>query len=116
MFQGLSQVASLLKNAHAMQGRMQEMQESLRNLRVTGTAANGLISVEVSGQLEVMACRIDPALLSPVANPALGEWIVAATNEALQNAKLNAAQKMQEITGGMNIPGLSENLGKMGLS
>ena len=45
----------------------------------------------------------------------LEELITAATNQAIQKAKEAAAEAMSEVAGGMDIPGLSDALGKMGL-
>jgi len=41
--------------------------------------------------------------------------MAAATNQAIQKAKEAAAEAMADVAGGMDIPGLSEALGKMGL-
>ena len=36
----------------------------------------------------------------------LEDLVMAAVNEAMENAQEMAAQKMQAITGGLNLPGL----------
>ena len=41
MFKGLGQIASFMKHAQEIQGRMKEMQESLKRVKVEGTAGGG---------------------------------------------------------------------------
>ena len=41
MFQGLSNLASLMKNAQQIQGRAQEMKDRLASVRVEGSAGGG---------------------------------------------------------------------------
>ncbi len=45
----------------------------------------------------------------------LEDLVVSAVNQALDNARQAAAEKMAEMTGGMNIPGLQDAMANMGL-
>lgn len=113
MFKGLGNMASLLKQAQEMQGRVRELQERLGALRVEGTAGGGMVTVTVSGQQKVLACKIEPELIDGDAE-ILQDLIVAATNQALDNAREVAQKELAELSGGMDLSGLGDALGKMG--
>ncbi len=112
MFKDLANMASLMKNAQQMGSRMQEMQEKLADLHAEGTAGGGMVTVKVNGQQQLITCTIDPSLLESPDKEMIEELVVAATNQALQKAKLLVAQQFQDLTGGMSIPGLSDLMGK----
>jgi DNA-binding YbaB/EbfC family protein len=112
MFKGLGNMASLLKQAQEMQGRVRELQERLGTLRIDGTAGGGMVTVTVSGQQKVLACKIEPELLADA--DVLQDLVVAATNQALDHAREVAQKELAELSGGMDLPGLGDALGKMG--
>jgi DNA-binding YbaB/EbfC family protein len=115
MFKGLGTMASLLKQAQEMQGRVRELQERLGTLRIEGSAGGGMVTVTVSGQQKVLACRIEPSLLEAGDAEVLQDLIVAATNQALEQARQTAQEELSKLSGGMDIPGLGDALSKMGL-
>jgi DNA-binding YbaB/EbfC family protein len=115
MLKGLGQFASLMKNAQQIQGRMQEMQENLRRLKVEGTAGGGMVTVEINGQQQVLACRIEPSLLDAGDREVIEDLIVAATNQALEKIKQAAADEMGKLTGGLDMSGLNDTLSQLGL-
>jgi nucleoid-associated protein EbfC len=115
MFKGIGQLASLMKNAHEIQGRMKELQESLRRLKVEGTAGGGMVTVEMNGEQRVLSCRIEPALLSGGDSEMIEDLVVAAFNQALDKVKQAAAEQMGKIAGGLDMPGINDALSQLGL-
>ena len=116
MFKGLGDMAGLMRQAQEMQGRMKEMQDRLATMKVEGTAGGGMVKVTASGAQKVLACAIEPSLLASGDAEVLQDLIVAATNQALDNAREAAATEMQTLTGGINLPGLGDALGKFGFN
>lgn len=112
MFKGLGQLASLLKNANEIQGRMQEMHESLKRLRLEGSAGGGMVTVEMNGQQQVLSCRIEESLFASGDREMIEDLVVAACNQALEKVREAAALEMSRIAGGMDMPGLGEALAK----
>ena len=115
MFKGIGDIASMLKQAREMQGRMQEMQESLAKRRVEGTAGGGMVNVEASGQQKILGIRIEESLLESQDREMLEDLLVAATNQALDKAREAAAEEMSQVTGNLDLPGLGDALSKLGL-
>ncbi|HEX6986559.1 MAG TPA: YbaB/EbfC family nucleoid-associated protein [Planctomycetaceae bacterium] len=116
MFKGLGNMAALLRQAQEMQTRVRELQERLAGLRVEGTAGGGMVSVTVSGQQKVLACRIEPSLLASGDAEVVQDLVVAAANQALDKARETAQEELSKLSGGMDLPGLGEALSRMGLS
>lgn len=115
MLKGLGNLASLMKSAQEMQSRMKSMQENLGKIRAEGTAGGGMVTVEVTGQQQVVNCKIEQSLIDDGDRELLEDLIVAATNQALKKAQEVAAEEMAGLTGGMNIPGLGDTLSQLGL-
>lgn len=115
MFKGLANLGSMMKQAAEMKGKMDEMQENLKRLRVSGSSGGGMVNVEVNGQFQMLSCKIDPSLLQEGDQEMIEDLIVSAMNQAVEKAKLQAAEEMNKITGGLDLPGMQDMLSKFGL-
>jgi len=113
MFKGLGDMAAILRQAQEMQARVRQMQDRLATVRVEGTAGGGMVTVTVTGQQKIAACRIEPSLLGDA--EVLQDLVVAATNQALDKAREAAQEELSKISGGMDMPGLGDALSKLGL-
>ena len=102
----LGNMANLMKQAQQMQAQMAKLQEEAATKTVTGSAGGGMVTVTANGALEVVSVRIDPEALKDPDAEMLQDVVLAATNEALKNARQLMAEQMKSVTGGMNIPGL----------
>ena len=114
MFKGLGNIANIMKQAQEMGGKMQQLSEELKAKKVVGKAGAGMVEVDANGLGEVLAVRIDQSLFEKQDREFLEDLLPAAINDAQQKAKQLHAEQMQGLTGGLNIPGLSEALGQMG--
>jgi DNA-binding YbaB/EbfC family protein len=117
VFKGLSGLANLpglLKQAQEMGGKLEQLSAELKTKRVTGAAGGGLVEVDLNGAGEALAVRIDPSLIEKQDRELLEDLLPAAINAARQKAKELHAATMQQLTGGMALPGLAEALGNLG--
>jgi len=122
MFKGLGKMASLVKQAGKMRGQMQEMQEHIRlaqeNLRrqkVEGSAGGGMVKVEMNGQQQLLACRIDSTLIKAKDREMLEDLVVGAVNQALEKSKELMADEMSKVTTGLDLSSLNDTLSQLGL-
>jgi DNA-binding YbaB/EbfC family protein len=115
MFKGLSNFAALLKEAQQIQGRAEEMQAKLGQLRVEGNAGGAMVVVQASGLQRVLAVKIEPSLLEGGDAEMLEDLLVSATNQALEKAAQAAAEEMSKMTSQLQIPGLADMMSKLGL-
>jgi len=103
------QYAKMLKQVQEMQRRMAKAQEELAQETVEASAGGGMVTVVMSGSLEMREVRIKPEAVDPDDVEMLEDLVVAATNEALRAAQALASEKLGGATGGLdlpNIPGL----------
>jgi len=104
----------MLRQVQKMQHEMEAAQEQLKHEIVEASAGGGMVTVKVSGDLEVKAITIDPAAVDPEDVEILGDMVLAAVNEALRMAQELAARKLGGATGGLDLGGLG-GLGLPGL-
>jgi nucleoid-associated protein EbfC len=109
---GQPNMNAMLKQVQKMQADMAKAQEELKNEVVEASAGGGMVTVKISGDLEVREVRIDPEAVDPDDADLLQDMVLAATNEAIRSAQELAARKMNEAAGGLAGPG---GLGGLGL-
>jgi DNA-binding YbaB/EbfC family protein len=96
----------MLKQVQQMQVDMAKAQEQLKDEVVEASAGGGMVTVKVSGDLEIREIRIDPGAVDPEDVELLQDMVLAATNEALRSAQELANRKLGGLTGGLDIGGL----------
>jgi DNA-binding YbaB/EbfC family protein len=103
----------MLKQVQKMQRDMEAAQEQLKDETTEASAGGGMVTVTVSGSLEIRSVKIDPDAVDPQDVEMLCDMVLAATNEALRRAQDLAAAKMGGVTGGLD-PGALGGLGLPG--
>jgi len=103
---GQPNMNAMLKQVQKMQADMAKAQEELKNEVVEASAGGGMVTVKVSGDLEVREIRIDPQAVDPEDVELLQDMVLAATNEAIRSAQELANRKLGGLTGGMDLGGL----------
>src|SRR5205085_686807 len=71
----------MLKQVQKMQQDMAAAQEALKSETVEASAGGGMVSVVVSGDLQVKEIRIDPEAIDPEDPELLSDMVLAAINE-----------------------------------
>jgi DNA-binding YbaB/EbfC family protein len=102
----------MMRQVQQMQAEMMKAQEELKTEVVEASAGGGMVTVKISGDLELRELRIDPEAVDPEDVELLQDMVQAAVNEAIRSAQELAASKMGAATGGLGGPG---GLGGMGL-
>jgi len=113
LFKGLANLASLMKQAQSMGGKMREIQAELQAKRVTGEAGGGMVTVEVNGLGEILKLTIDPQLIERGEREMIEDLTPAAVNQAIARSKQLHVEAMKSMTGGVNLPGLDDALSKI---
>jgi len=107
------ELGSLMKQAREFGGRVQEMNEKLKELHIEGTAAGGLVTVHVNGLQELVACKIDPSLFQQGDAELLEELIVNAVNDAVDESRTQQAETMRSLAENTDMSGLSGIIEKL---
>jgi DNA-binding YbaB/EbfC family protein len=110
---GMNQMG-MLQQVQRMQQEMQEAQEALEHETVEVSVGGGAITIVITGHQRVQSVVLNPDAIDTEDE----EWITdlqdlltAAVNQAIEQSQTMAAQRMEAITGGMNLPGLGDLLG-----
>ena len=105
----------MLQQVQQMQAEMAKAQQELETEVVEASAGGGMVTVKVTGGLEVKEIRIDPEAIDPEDADMLQDLVLAAVNEALRSAQELAANRLGAATGGLGGPGGLGGLGLPGL-
>ncbi len=97
----------MIRQAQQLQQRMMKLQEELESATVETTAGGGVVRAVVTGKLKVESIEIDPEVVTPDDVDMLQDLVLTAINDGLEKAQEMASSRMSELTGGMNIPGLT---------
>ena len=109
---GQPNLNQMMKQVQKMQADMAKAQEELKNEVVEASAGGGMVTVKISGDLELRELTIDPEAVDPEDVEMLQDMVQAAVNEAIRSAQELAASKMNAAAGGLAGPG---GLGGLGL-
>ena len=93
----------IMKQAQAMQEKLQQAQAEIANLEVIGEAGAGLVKVVMNGKHELKRVTIDPALLKDD-KEMLEDLVAAAVNDAGKRLERTSREKMSGLTAGLNLP------------
>ncbi len=103
----MANLNELMKQAQQLQARLNRVQEEAAGKTVEASAGGGMVTVSVNGKLEVVALKIEPAVLEGGDVEMLQDLITAAVNEGIRTAQKMVADEVGKIAGGLKIPGLT---------
>ena len=104
MLKGLGDMAGMMK----LQKEFKSMQKKLKKAEAGGETADGSVKVMVNGEYKILGVSIDQELINGGDKKQIEKNVIFAANLAVENIKEKTAQELAKLTGGMNIPGLSD--------
>jgi hypothetical protein len=111
MFEGLSNLGGLMKQAMQMKQRMAEVQAELERQTYEGSGG-GVVTAKVNGRGELIDIKIKPEAVQAGDVEMLEEFVKSAVVAASKKAQDAAKEAFSQVTGGLNLPGLEGLLGK----
>ena len=100
----MKDIMGLMKQAQAMQQKMQDVQAELDTVEVEGAAGGGMVKLTMTAKGQINAVSIDPSLLTPDEKEIVEDLIVAACNDARTKAERVMQERMAEVTKGLPLP------------
>jgi len=98
---------NMMKEAQKLQAQLEALREEVAKKKVEATAGGGMVTVEASGNQEILSIKIDREVINPEDAQMLEDLVLAACNEALRKSREMVQAEMGKITGGLRIPGLT---------
>jgi hypothetical protein len=99
-------MGGMLKQALEMKQHIEELKDKLGEEQFEVTSGGGMVTVLISGKMEIRSIRIDPEIIHKDEQEMLETMVRAAINEAIARVRERMEGAMREIAGGLDIPGL----------
>jgi hypothetical protein len=109
MLGNLGNLAGLMKSAKDLQEQIAKMQQELTSRRYEGAAGGGMVRAVVDGKGTLVDIKIDPQALGDV--ELLEDLVKAAVGAAAAKSQEAMKSEFAALTGGLNVPGLTQMLG-----
>jgi nucleoid-associated protein EbfC len=100
----MKDIAGLMKQAQAMQAKMQEAQAQLELLTVEGSAGGGMVKITLTAKGDLKNVHIDASLLKADEKEIVEDLLLAAHADARKKAEIAMSEKMKGVTGGLQLP------------
>ncbi len=97
----------MLKQAQQLQQKLMEEQQKLESETVTGSSGGGAITITINGKYQVTEIKIDPETIDPENADMLEDLITTGFNEAIEKIQQLRASRLNSLTGGLKLPGIS---------
>jgi nucleoid-associated protein EbfC len=101
----MKELTEAFKKAQQVQEGAKRLQEELEQMEIEGEAGGGLVKVTMSGNQEPLKVTIAPAALQESAD-VVADLVLAATKDAYNKSTTTMRERMEELTGGLNLPGM----------
>ena len=104
----MKDLGALMKQAQAMQSKLQEAQARLAETVVEGSSGGGAVTLLLKGTGELASVQIDESLMQPGDSEMLADLIVVAHGDAKRKLDEQQQALMKEVAGPYAgaIPGL----------
>ena len=103
---GANNIQQLARQAQKLQDDMEAVSAELEVKEYEAAADGGAVKVTVTGKMELVKVEIQPEVVDHEDVEMLSDLVMAAANEALRSAAKEKEERMESISGGLNIPGM----------
>ena len=101
----MKELSEAFKKAQQVQEGAKKLQEELELMEIEGQSGGGLVKVILSGNQEPKRVSIDPEAMNEGAE-VLSDLVSAAMRDAYIKSTETMRERMEELTGGLQLPGL----------
>jgi hypothetical protein len=118
MFGGLKNLAGLaglLSQSGAIQEKVAQARERISRQTVEGCAGGDLVRITMSGDFQVRNVSMQQGVIESRDRELIENLTRLAIEDALRKARDAAAREMAAAAEGLNVPGLTDALAKLGM-
>ncbi len=94
------------RELYDLQKKARKLQKELKETEVEASSNDGWVSVVLNGEQHLVSINIAEEALDPNHKRELEKDLKNTISQAIARSQAYAAEKMKEIAGGFNIPGL----------
>lgn len=100
----MTNFAQMMQKAQKFKQEMQNLQERVQNMELSGEAGGGLVKCTVTGRHELRALKIDPSIIKAEEADVMEDLIIAAVNDARAKAERVMGEETQRLMSDMGLP------------
>lgn len=98
-------MGNLAQQIQKMQQDMVKAQEALADETMEISAGGGMVKIVITGHQRIQSISLNPEVVDSEDIEMLQDLLVAAVNQAIEQSQAMAAERLEGLTGGLNIPG-----------
>jgi DNA-binding YbaB/EbfC family protein len=99
----MKDISQIMRQAQAMQAKINEAQKKLEAMEVEGSAGGGLVKVRISSKSALLGLSIDPSLMVAGEQEILEDLVKAAHDDARRKLEDAQNEEMKGLSGGMGL-------------
>jgi DNA-binding YbaB/EbfC family protein len=99
-------MSELMRQAARMQRKIEQVKEEIKDDEVSASSAGDKVRVTVTLEGKLRQITVDPAFLASEGLELTLDSVCAAANAALEEADKTVEARVNQVTGGIKIPGL----------
>ncbi|UZT83083.1 YbaB/EbfC family nucleoid-associated protein [Caproicibacterium sp. BJN0003] len=103
---GAGNLQQIARQAQKLQEQMDELTTELEAKEYSATSGGDAVKATATGKLEITGLEIKPEVIDPEDAEMLSDLVTAAVNEALRAAIKDKNERMEALSGGLNVPGM----------
>ena len=103
---GAANLQQLARQAQKLQEEMDKATAELEEKEYSATSGGDAVKAVVTGKMEVKSIELKPEVVDPEDTEMLSDLVIAAVNEALRAAAADKGERMEKLSGGLNVPGM----------
>ena len=96
-------INNLMKQAQAMQRKLEETNKQLEAMQFEADASNGLVKITVNGQYRVVSVDIDETILNKEDKEMIQDLIMIAVNDATDKVDKSKKEKFGSMAQGLKL-------------
>lgn len=97
-------IQGMMKKAQQMQKKIGDVQTEFEAREIHGAAGGGSVKVTINGKKQLLKLNIDAALIDVNEKDMLEDLIIAAVNDASNQADSALNDEMSRVTAGLGLP------------
>ena len=99
----MKDLSQIMRQAQAMQAKINDAQKKLEAMEVEGSAGGGMVKLRISGKSALLGLSIDPSLMVAGEQEILEDLIKAAHDDARRKLEDAQNEEMKGLSGGLGI-------------
>ena len=100
----MKDIMGMMKQAKAMQEKMQGLQAEIAEVTAEGQSGGGLVKVTMTAKGVMKGLALDDSLIRTDEKEILEDLIVTAHEDARKKAERLTEEKMRDVTAGLPLP------------